>query len=153
MVRGRNLFMKNQSSKKNSSVTSKLATGCSPAVSSSKAPVVRLGGTVSCQTLIFTRFFNGYHLLGIFPDLWGGMVAMILEKNLHSQVRAWGPASSGIPHGCCRSLGLSLVSFSAEQLKSPLQWMDEEDLCLTSAVEEFCPAYEPGVPTSCRAVL
>ena len=40
-----------------------------------------------------------------------------------------------------------------EQLKSPLQWMDEEDSCLTSAAEEFCPAYEPGVQTSCRAVL
>ena len=31
--------------------------------------------------------------------------------------------------------------------------MDEEDSCLTSAAEEFCPAYEPGVQTSCRAVL
>jgi len=31
--------------------------------------------------------------------------------------------------------------------------MDEEDSCLTSAAEEFCPPYEPGVQTSCRAVL
>jgi len=46
---------------------------------------------------------------------------MILEKNLDSQVRALGPGSSGIPHGCCRKLGLSPVSSSAEQLKSPLQ--------------------------------
>jgi len=30
--------------------------------------------------------------------------------------------------------------------------MDEEDSCLTSAAEEFCPAYEPGVQTSCRAI-
>ena len=27
---------------------------------------------VSCQTRIFTRFYNGYHL-GISPDLWDGM--------------------------------------------------------------------------------
>jgi len=31
--------------------------------------------------------------------------------------------------------------------------MDEEDSCLTSAAEEFCPVYEPGVQTSCRVVL
>jgi len=35
--------------------------------------------------------------------------------------------------------------------------MDEEDSCLTSAAEEFCPAYEPGIQTSnflsCGAVL
>jgi len=33
-----------------------------------------------------------------------------------------------------------MVSSSAEQLKSPLQLMDEEDSCLASAAEEFCPA-------------
>ena len=27
--------------------------------------------------------------------------------------------------------------------------MDEEDSCLTSAAEEICLAYEPGVQTSC----
>jgi len=37
-----------------------------------------------------------------------------------------GPGSSGIPHGYCHYLGLLLVSSSAEQLKSPLQWMHEE---------------------------
>jgi len=45
--------------------------------------------------------------LQIFGMEW---VAMILEKNLDSQVRALGPSSSGIPSGCCRNLGLSLVS-------------------------------------------
>jgi len=48
-------------------------------------------------------------------------VAMILEKNLDRQVRALRPGSSGIPRGHRRNLGLSLVSSSAEQLKSPLQ--------------------------------
>ena len=106
---------------------------------------------VSCQTRIFTRFSTAITLafLKIFGMEW---VATILEKNLDSQVWALGPGSSEIPRGCCRNLGLSLVSPSTEQLKS-LQWMDEEDSCLTSAAEEFCPAYEPGVRTFCRVRL
>ena len=83
---------------------------------------------VSCQTLIFTRFFNSYHL-GFSPDLWDGMCSHYSwEKTWTARCELWGPGSSGIPYGCCRNLGLSLVSSSAEQLKSPLQWMDEEDL-------------------------
>jgi len=30
--------------------------------------------------------------------------------------------------------------------------MDEEDSCLTSAAEEFGPAYEPGIQTSITGV-
>ena len=48
MVRGKCLPMKNQSSKKNSSITGKQATGCSPAVSSSKAKTYKHSSLTSC---------------------------------------------------------------------------------------------------------
>ena len=48
MVRGKSLPAKNQSSKKHSSVTGKLATGCSPAASSSKAKTYKHSSLTSC---------------------------------------------------------------------------------------------------------
>jgi len=88
--------------------------------------------------------------LQIFGMEW---IAMLLEKNLDSQCKLWGSGSSRIPHGYCHNLGLSLISSSAEQLKSPLPWMDGEHSCLTSAAEESCPAYEQGVQNSSCSAL
>jgi len=88
-----------------------------PGACNTHSAVIR--AVVSCQTRIFTRFFNGYHP-GLSPDLRDGMCSHDSGEKFE-QPGEGGPGSSGTPHGCCRNLGLSLVSSSAEQLQSPLQ--------------------------------